>query len=66
VVDLLVEARIFSSKSRAREGIQSGAVYINGERLKYGQRILHLEDRLQGEYLIIRRGKRNYYLIQWV
>ncbi|GIN86899.1 tyrosine--tRNA ligase [Heyndrickxia sporothermodurans] len=65
LVDLLVEAKISPSKRQAREDIQNGAVYINGERNTDVQYILTMKDRIEDQFTIIRRGKKKYYLIRY-
>ncbi|OLO40228.1 tyrosine--tRNA ligase [Alkalihalophilus pseudofirmus] len=65
LVDLLVAANVSSSKRQAREDIQNGAIYINGERNTDVQRQLQVEDRIEDQFTIIRRGKKKYYLIQY-
>ena len=65
LIDLLVNAGISSSKRQAREDIQNGAVYVNGDRCTDMGRKLSPADNLCGNYMVMRRGKRSYYLIQW-
>ena len=65
LVDLLVQAKISSSKRQAREDVKNGAVYINGERCRDLDRIVRREDGLHRKYLVIRRGKNKYFLVQW-
>ncbi|MEQ6377822.1 tyrosine--tRNA ligase [Bacillaceae bacterium S4-13-56] len=64
LVDLLVESKIVSSKRQAREDIQNGAIYINGERNQDFQHVWNDGDRIEGMYTIIRRGKKKYFLIE--
>ncbi|KGX89138.1 tyrosine--tRNA ligase [Pontibacillus litoralis] len=66
LIDLLVEATISPSKRQAREDIQNGAIYINGERQQDLQHIVAAEDRIDGKFTIIRRGKKKYSLIRFV
>ena len=63
LVDLLVNASVYSGKRQAREGIGNGAIYINGERRTDTDRIMRKADGLHGKYIVIRRGKRNYFLV---
>ncbi|RIU89750.1 tyrosine--tRNA ligase [Oceanobacillus picturae] len=65
LIDLLVEAKISSSKRQAREDIQNGAIYVNGERVQDLQHIIGQEDRIEDEFTIIRRGKKKYTLIRY-
>ena len=64
LVDLLVEAKVCSSKREARQDVQNGAIYINGNRCTELDRTLGTGDGLHGKYLIIRRGKKKYTLVQ--
>ncbi|MEI3606113.1 tyrosine--tRNA ligase [Pseudogracilibacillus sp. SE30717A] len=63
LVDLLVDAKISSSKRQAREDINSGAIYINGERNQDVQHIVTVDDRLEDTFTVIRRGRRKYFLV---
>ncbi len=65
LVNLLVDAGISSSMRQAREDVRSGAVYLNGLRCVDVGRTLDPDDRLAGRYLIVRRGKRRYFLVRW-
>ncbi|QDP40888.1 tyrosine--tRNA ligase [Radiobacillus deserti] len=65
LVDALVEAKIASSKRQAREDIQNGAVYINGERNQDLAYVLTEEDRMDGTFVIIRRGKKKYFVLRF-
>ena len=58
LIDLLVDARISSSRRQAREDIKTGAIYINGERCTDMGHVLEPSERLAGKYLVMRRGKR--------
>ncbi|CAM3084050.1 tyrosine--tRNA ligase [Staphylococcus argensis] len=65
LVEAIVETGISSSKRQAREDISSGAIYINGEReqdLKYE---LSDEDKIEGEFTILRRGKKKYFMVTY-
>jgi len=65
IVDLLVQAGASSSKRQAREDLKNRAISLNGESLTDLQRILASGDRLFDKYTIIRRGKKNYFLVKW-
>ncbi|KEZ51357.1 tyrosine--tRNA ligase [Metabacillus indicus] len=65
LVDLLVSAKISPSKRQAREDVSNGAVYINGERVQETDKVLGAEDRIDGKFTVIRRGKKKYTLIQY-
>ncbi|MBX6351737.1 MAG: tyrosine--tRNA ligase [Thermoflavifilum sp.] len=65
LIDLLVEVGACSSRRQAREDVQNGAVWVNGERVTDAQRVFATGDRLHGRYLVIRRGKRNYFVVRF-
>ncbi len=65
LVDLLVAAKIASSKRQAREDIQNGAIYINGDRQTDSMHEVNEKDRLDNRFTIIRRGKKKYTMIQY-
>lgn len=54
---------IFPSKAEARRMIQSGGVALNKVKLSDPQFVAQAENCIAGKYLLIQRGKKNYYLI---
>jgi tyrosyl-tRNA synthetase len=65
LVDLLTQAKAASSKREAREHIEKGAVAVNGEKVTALDKTLTADDRIGGKYIVLRRGKKNYYLIRF-
>ncbi len=65
LVDLLVIAKISPSKRQAREDITNGAIYLNGDRQQDVQHVVTGADCLDDTFLIIRRGKKRYFLIHF-
>lgn len=65
IVELLVEAKISPSKRQAREDVGNGAVYVNGERVTELEYVLSEKDRIEGQFTVIRRGKKKYFLIKY-
>ncbi len=65
LVDLLVASKIVSSKRQAREDVANGAVSVNGVREQDVNRIITAADRIEGQFTIIRRGKKKYFLIKY-
>jgi len=63
LVDLLVAAKISPSKRQAREDVQNGAVYVNGDRIQEVAKVLSKLDAIEEQFIIIRRGKKKYHLI---
>ncbi|CAM4105424.1 tyrosine--tRNA ligase [Staphylococcus schweitzeri] len=65
IVDVLIETGISPSKRQAREDVNNGAIYINGERQQDVNYALALEDKIDGEFTIIRRGKKKYFMVNY-
>ena len=65
LVDLLIQVGAVASKRQAREAIGSGSIYINDIRYTDVETSVSQIERLDGKYLVIRRGKKNYYLIKF-
>lgn len=65
LIDLLVNASISSSRRQAREDINNGAIYINGDRNQDLQATITKDDRIEDTFTIIRRGRRNYFVIHF-
>ena len=55
-------ANVFSSKREIREFLKSGALSLNKEKLS-DDRAITADDLIDGKYLLVQRGKKNYYLI---
>jgi tyrosyl-tRNA synthetase len=64
VVDLLADSGVGSSKGDARRSIQGGGVYLNNVRVEDVDRSVSLEDALEGRFLVLRKGKKNYHLVK--
>ncbi len=65
IVDVLVEAKISSSKRQAREDVTNGAISINGEKITDLDYVVDSKDRLEDEFSIIRRGKKKYHMVKF-
>lgn len=65
LVDLLVNSKIAPSKRQAREDVSNGAIYINGERVTDVEHVLTADERIEGQFTVIRRGKKKYFLIKY-
>lgn len=63
-IDLLTdEAAVFPSKGEMRKLVQSGGVSLNKEKLENQDEILSSLNLLNGKYLLVQKGKKNYYLL---
>ena len=65
IVELLVTAGVVNSKRQAREDVQNGAIYINGERIQDLDYRLTDADKLENELTVIRRGKKKYFVLTY-
>jgi len=77
LVDILVLSGLCSSKGAARKDFQAGAIYLEGEKLSAalsdktlnqlaGALTVTLPELKSGEFLVLRRGKKNYCLVRIV
>ena len=63
-VDLCAEkSDIFASKGECRKLVQGGGVSLNKEKLADAMRPVTDADLIAGKYLLVQRGKKNYYLV---
>jgi tyrosyl-tRNA synthetase len=65
-VELLTSAGVTSSKSEATRLIRSGGIYVNGRRITDEKTRLTPESAVEGQLFIIRKGKRDNYLVRIV
>lgn len=63
LVSLLVSCGLANSRRIARELLAAGAISLNGVLKQDDQ--LRANDRLFGRYLLLRRGKKQYHLVEW-
>ncbi len=66
VITLLSDTRIFPSKSEARKMIQNGGVSINRQKVTAINEVIDAQKLLHTKYLLIQKGKTNYYLLSAV
>ena len=65
VVSLLADTGIFTSKGEARKMIQGGGVSINRKKVEL-QQTVDSNYLLHAKYLLVQKGKKNYYLLKAV
>ncbi|MEY3679098.1 MAG: hypothetical protein RI924_1239 [Bacteroidota bacterium] len=64
LTDLISEqASVFPSKSEARKMIQGGGVAVNKEKLLDPAQVIHASLLIKSKYLVVQKGKKNYYLL---
>ena len=63
-VEILTQAApVFASKGEMRKLVQGGGVSLNKEKLASFDRVITTDDLIDKKYLLVQRGKKNYYLI---
>ena len=64
LIDALVNSKAASSKREAREFINNGSISINGEKCTSLEKILTKDDSLDGETIVIKKGKKSYFIFK--
>ncbi|WP_316836447.1 tyrosine--tRNA ligase [Pedobacter nutrimenti] len=60
---LAEKTSVFPSKGEAKKTIQGGGVSLNKEKIKEASAVFNAEHLLNGKYIIIQKGKKNYFLL---
>ena len=63
VISFLAETNIFPSKGEAKKMVQNGGVSINRNKIENISDIVTSKQLLHNKYLLIQKGKKNYYLV---
>jgi tyrosyl-tRNA synthetase len=64
IVEVLVTTELAKSNKMAREFIGNNAVSVNGEIVNSAEAQLYAENALNGEYFVIKRGKKLFHLVK--
>lgn len=62
ILDFLVKIGAAKSKTEAKTFLNQNSVSINGNKVNDLNKVITKEDTIAGKYVIVRRGKKNYYL----
>ena len=62
LIDLLVNNNIASSRREAREFISAGSISINGDKYMDENEVITKDKAIEGKVLIVRRGKKKYFM----
>ena len=65
IVDFLVESGVVTSKRQAREDVNNGAISINGDKVTDLAFTIDSSLRLEDSFTVVRRGKKNYKLVEY-
>lgn len=66
IVDFLVNNKICSSKREAREFVNAGSITINGDKITDLDYVITKKDAIENKVVIVRRGKKKYYLGKFI
>ena len=64
--DLLIEIKAASSKREAREFAKGNSISVNGVKETDPSKLITKENALYNEYTLVKRGKKNYYLVKHI
>jgi tyrosyl-tRNA synthetase len=64
VISFLAETTIFPSKGEARKTVQGGGVSINRKKVEDVQMKIDDSLLLHNQYILVQKGKKNYYLVK--
>lgn len=67
IIELLAShTSIFPSKAEAKKMLQGGGVAINKEKIESEEMLVGSEHLINNEFIVIQKGKKNYFLIQLI
>ncbi len=66
LIDVLAETGVAASKGEARRSLRGGGMYVNNRRAADERQFLTLDDTVEGQLLVLRKGKKNYHLVRLV
>ena len=66
IVDFLANNKICASKREAREFLNNGSIYINGEKVTDLELVINKDVALEDKYVVIRKGKKKYFLGEFI
>jgi len=64
ILDFLVDTGLVKSKGEGRRSLSEGGIYINNIRETDPDRKIDLPDFLDGKFIILRKGKKNYHIVR--
>ncbi len=64
IIDALIEGGVETSKRQAREDVENGAIRVNGIQIRDTEATVNAHPNTEGRYAIVRKGKKNYFLIK--
>lgn len=66
IVDVLINTKLASSKREAREFVKNGSIRVNQEKIKELEFIVNKDSSFYKKYVVIRRGKKKYAMVNFI
>jgi tyrosyl-tRNA synthetase len=66
VLDLFAGAGVCKSRGEARRSVEGGGLSINNVRVVDVEAVVTIDDAIDGKFLVLRKGKKNYHLVRVV
>jgi tyrosyl-tRNA synthetase len=66
LLELLVRTGVATSRGDARRTVEGGGVYVNNVQAGDSARSVSLADSIEGQFVVLRKGRRNYHLVKLV
>ena len=66
VLDLFAEAGVCKSRGEARRSIEGGGLSVNNVRVEHVEAVVRVDDAIEGRFLLLRKGKKNYHMVRVV
>ena len=64
LANLLADNGLARSRGQARRDIEGGGVYLNNVRVTERDRAASLEDTIEGQFIVLRKGRKKYHLVK--
>ena len=64
VIDLVADSGLAPSRGQAKRDIKGGGIYLNNRRVTDLGRQATLADTIEGQFLVLRKGKKKYHLVR--
>jgi tyrosyl-tRNA synthetase len=64
IADIIVASGLVPSKGEAKRLIQGGGIYLNNQRVQDNQRSVTLNDAIEGQAFVLRKGAKEYRLVK--
>lgn len=64
LANLLADAGLANSRGQARRDIEGGGIYLNNVRVTDRERAASIEDTIEGQFIVLRKGRKKYHLVR--